>query len=37
MEARHNVIMEILKLAQRLDLRFAYPIRDYSKEVKTVY
>jgi MscS family membrane protein len=37
LEARHNVIMEILKLAQRLDLRFAYPIRDYSKEVKTVY
>ena len=35
LEARHQVIINILKLAKQLDLRFAYPMRDYSKTVQS--
>ncbi len=31
LESRHDVIIEILKAADKLGLRFAYPIRDFSK------
>ncbi|MCK5741575.1 MAG: mechanosensitive ion channel family protein [Chlorobi bacterium] len=32
LEARHEVMLSVIRAAKELDIRLAYPIRDYSKE-----